>query len=140
MRLLRTRHSFVRLLVIVAVGVLAVWFAYEGQRRADEDTNRPFDDADLRQIKTALDSYLATHDGIYPTRLEVVAQSGLIADGSVLAGVTFPAAGRRATELKPSDYVVVRRYHPWDERKEMTPPRFALRADGEIEYASQTSE
>jgi hypothetical protein len=135
MRLVRTRHTFVRLAAILAAGALLLWGVLYMNQIDRDRINRTFSAPDPQQIKPALDAYLQTHEGVYPPRLDVLVESGLIADRNVLSGISFPAAGKRKSELSASDYVAVQREHPWSEHKEMTPPQFALRADGKIEYA-----
>ena len=131
MRLVPSRRTLARLAAIFAGGALlalGVSYMRAGEREA---INRKSTAPDLRQIKVALDKYVQAHEGVYPPRLEVLSQSGLVDDRGVLADVIFPAAGKNRAELKPSDYVVVQPERP---RSENTPPRFALRADGRIEY------
>jgi hypothetical protein len=135
MRLVRTRHTLVRLAVIMGAGALLTWGVLYMNQVDRDRINRTFSAPDLQQIKSALDKYLQTHEDTYPPRLDVLAESGLIADRNVLNGISFPAAGKRKADLSDSDYVAVQPERPWSEHKEMTPPQFALRADGQIEYA-----
>lgn len=131
MKLDHSRHTRVRLAAILSAGaLLALGLVYmrAGEREA---INRRSTAPDLQQIKVALDRYVQAHEGVYPPRLEVLSQSGLVDDPGMLSEVNFPAAGKKQAELKPSDYVVVQPERP---RPENSPPRFALRADGRIEY------
>jgi hypothetical protein len=134
MRLSRTRHPIRRLTVIVVAGFTLVWFLISTMQSDRARTNRPFQSTELRQIKGALDAYLQSHDGTYPTRLEVLAESREVTDRTSLSRYSFPAAGRRHADLKPSEHIVVQPMPDCSKYKENTPPRFALRADGQIEY------